>query len=116
MISVKIAINDEKIIGSVSALTVEELNDFTIIEIPYPDVIFSDFVNREFKEDVYALRKKDVNKLACKQSIISKIREKYSLDDEMAIVRQRISKPVEYAEYESYCEQAKAEAKIKYKE
>ena len=42
------------------------------------------------------------------------IREKYTLSQELAILRQRDSKPVEYAAYNEYCETCKAQAKIKY--
>lgn len=41
----------------------------------------------------------------------SKIRVKYSLSQELAILRQRDSKPTEYQEYYAYCEQCKTEAK-----
>lgn len=45
------------------------------------------------------------------------IREKYSLSQELAILRQRDSKPEDYAEYNAYCEQCKAQAKSEvYKE
>lgn len=43
-----------------------------------------------------------------------RIREKYTLSQELAILRQRDTKPEEYAEYNAYCEQCKAQAKIKY--
>lgn len=39
------------------------------------------------------------------------IRKKYSLSQELAILRQRESKPEEYAEYNAYCEECKAGAK-----
>ena len=39
------------------------------------------------------------------------IREKYTLSQELAILRQRDTKPEEYAEYNAYCEKCKAEAK-----
>ena len=39
------------------------------------------------------------------------IRRKYSINDELAILRQRDSKPTEFAEYNMYCEQCKAKAK-----
>lgn len=41
------------------------------------------------------------------------IREKYTLSQELSILRQRDEKPEEYAEYYAYCEQCKAQAKIK---
>ena len=45
----------------------------------------------------------------------SLIRRKYSLSAELAILRQRDSKPAEFAEYNAYAEQCKAEAKLKIK-
>lgn len=44
-------------------------------------------------------------------NISSLIRRRYSVDDELAILRQRDSKPDEFAEYNTYCEQCKAKAK-----
>ena len=45
------------------------------------------------------------------QRVVNRIREKYSIDDELAILRQRDSKPEEFAEYNAFVEQCKAEAK-----
>jgi hypothetical protein len=39
-----------------------------------------------------------------KESIISAIREKYSVDDELAILRQRDTKPDEFKEYFDFVE------------
>ena len=39
------------------------------------------------------------------------IREKYSLSAELSILRQRDTKPEEFAEYNAYAEQCKAKAK-----
>ncbi len=41
----------------------------------------------------------------------SKIRARYTASQEFAILRQRDTKPDEFAEYNAYCEQCKAEAK-----
>ena len=41
----------------------------------------------------------------------SKIRKKYSISAELAILRQRDTKPEEFAEYNAYAEACKAEAK-----
>ena len=46
----------------------------------------------------------------------SLIRRKYSLSAELAILRQRDSKPEEFAEYNAYAEQCKVEAKRMIKE
>ena len=40
-----------------------------------------------------------------------KIRRRYSMSDELAILRQRDTKSEEFAEYNAYCEQCKSEAK-----
>ena len=40
-----------------------------------------------------------------------KIRARYAVGDELAIVRQRDRKPQEFAEYDAYCEECKRKAK-----
>lgn len=46
-----------------------------------------------------------------KDRVIARIREKYSVDDELAILRQRDTKPDEWAEYNAFVEQIKTEEK-----
>ena len=58
---------------------IENIADFTIDPIPY------------------------------EQRVVSRIRERYSVDDELAILRQRDAKPLEFAEYNAFVEQIKAE-------
>ena len=48
--------------------------------------------------------------------VAEKIHEKYSVDDEIAIIRQKEEKPSEYAEYYAYCESVKEEARKLIKE
>ena len=43
--------------------------------------------------------------------IILRIRKRYTVNQELAILRQRDTKPDEFAEYNAYVEQCKAEAK-----
>lgn len=43
--------------------------------------------------------------------VTEKIRERYSIDAELAILRQRDEKPEEFAAYNAYAEQCKKEAK-----
>lgn len=45
------------------------------------------------------------------EKVVSLIREKYSLDEELALERQRDSKPQEFSEYYAYCEACKQKAK-----
>ena len=43
------------------------------------------------------------------QRVVDRIRAVYSIDDELAILRQRDSKPEEFAEYNAFVEKVKAE-------
>lgn len=43
--------------------------------------------------------------------IVYFIRQRYSRDDEFALNRQKDRKPLEWQEYDAYCERAKAYAK-----
>ena len=43
------------------------------------------------------------------QRVVNRIRERYSVDDELAILRQRDTKPEEFAEYNAFVENIKAE-------
>lgn len=49
-----------------------------------------------------------------KERIISRIREAYSVDDELAILRQKDTKPKEFDEYNAFVEQIKAEERVIY--
>ena len=43
------------------------------------------------------------------ERVVSRIRAVYSVDDELAILRQRDTKPEEFAEYNAFVEKIKAE-------
>lgn len=45
------------------------------------------------------------------ERVVELIRLRYSIDAELAILRQRDSKPEEFAEYNAYCEECKIQAK-----
>lgn len=45
--------------------------------------------------------------------IIRRIRKRYTVNQEFAILRQRDTKPEEWEAYNAYCEECKAEAKKK---
>lgn len=45
------------------------------------------------------------------ERVVEKIRTRYSVDDELALLRQRDVKLDEFAEYNAYCEACKAEAR-----
>ena len=55
---------------------------------------------------------KNVSKDRLYHNLVSRlIRERYSVDDEMAILRQRDTKPEEYETYNAFCEECKAKAR-----
>ena len=61
--------------------------------------------NKEFRPKVFdAFYSREIEK---------KIRERYSISDEIAILRQRDSKPEEFAEYNAYAESCKESVKTK---
>ena len=48
--------------------------------------------------------------------VITLIRQKYSINEELAILRQRDTKPQEFAEYNQFVENIKAQLKAKIEE
>lgn len=86
---------------------------YTIFDIPegYEDCAFSDFDNNRFNIKKYNTRKQKENTLNYEYLIVSKIRERYTIDQELALLRQRDAKPEEFAEYNTYVEQCKLEVK-----
>lgn len=62
-----------------------------------------------------AKKNREVDSLSWEQLyenlIITNIRKRYSLNQELAILRQRDSKPTEFLAYNEYVEQCKAEVK-----
>ena len=51
------------------------------------------------------------NQMSYEDLVVLFIREKYSIDEELAIQRQRETKASEFYEYNSYCEKCKSKAK-----
>lgn len=50
-----------------------------------------------------------IDPIPYEQRVVNRIRERYSLDDELAILRQRDTKPEEFAEYNAFAEKVKEE-------
>ena len=65
----------------------------------------------EMTEEEIAELQKDVPDIPYEERIVSRIREKYSVNDELAILRQRGTKPEEFEEYNAFVEQIKKEEK-----
>lgn len=62
-----------------------------------------------------ALKNKEINPKSWdalyESKVIQKIRERYSVNQELAILRQRDTKPAEFAIYNAYVESCKADVK-----
>lgn len=101
--------NYHKVFGEEKA----KADGYTIFEVPKgcEDCAFSDFDNNGFNVKKYNARKQKENTLNYENIIVSKIREKYTIDQEIALLRQRDTKPEEFAKYNAYVEQCKLEAK-----
>lgn len=102
------------------AFTDEQLSqppyNYTKVEIDdkYSDCIPSDFNDDlTFNVDKYNARKQKENQVDYENLIVSEIRKKYNINQELAILRQRDTKPEEYAEYNEYVENCKANVKAK---
>lgn len=65
--------------------------------------IYRDMTEEEIAE------MQNVPPIPYEQRVVGRIRERYSVDDELAILRQRDSKPEEFAEYNAFVEQIKEE-------
>ena len=86
---------------------------YIIVEVPegYEDCTFEDFDNFVFSVDKYNTRKVKEKENSYEETIVRKIRKKYNINQELAILRQRDVKTQEFAEYNAYVEQCKLEAK-----
>lgn len=73
-----------------------------IINKEHPNGILVDMTEAEMLE-------LEILKPPYNERVVSRIREVYSVDDELAILRQRDTKPEEFAEYNAFVEQVKAE-------
>lgn len=71
-----------------------------------------DGIEIELTEEEIA-KLKEIPPIPYKERIISRIREVYSVDDELAILRQRDTKPDEFSEYNRVVEAIKAEERGK---
>lgn len=85
----------------------------TVIDVPYQAAVD---VWDEYEDiNVYIAftpsELENMKQIEYDELVNSKIRRKYSLSAELAILRQQDTKSAEYAEYNEYCEKCKMEAK-----
>lgn len=89
-------------------------DDIDIAEITYTDfdIVDGKYIFNESRYNARIIEEKEmVKNLEYKTTIDKLIRQRYSVSDEIAVLRQRDSKSDEYAEYNAYCEHCKAQAK-----
>lgn len=84
--------------------------DPPFIEVP-DDFDIKDFENGIFSQDLYDARKEMEKEKRYENRVEWYIRQKYSLNAELAILRQRYVKLQEFDEYNSYVEECKEKAK-----
>lgn len=75
------------------------------------DVDIKDFANGIFSETLYNERKQAEQEKRYERLVERYIRQRYSLNAELAILRQRDAKPIEFAEYNTFAEECKIRAK-----
>ena len=63
------------------------------------------------RKDIKIAENAYLTNITYEQYIVYLIRKRYTQNDEFAILRQKDTKPDEYAEYDAYCEQCKTQAK-----
>ena len=118
---IKVAINTDYLLKD---YTEESFPHADILKFGYQEIVLQDqFKNCQFEDfdfinGRYSFNEKKFNARELKEKnqryehlVETKIRKKYSLNDELSIHRQKDAKPTEWQNYYKYCEQCKAEAK-----
>ena len=75
--------------------------------------ILENGIYREMTAEEKAEMEKEIVVLPYEKRVVSRIRAIYSVDDELAILRQRDTKPDEFSEYNRVVEAIKAEERGK---
>lgn len=83
------------------------------MQIPEPEVIEGDFAEEVTEQPIEDEVVETPNK-TYEQRVVELIRLHYSVDDELAILRQRDTKTEEFVEYNSYCENCKTIARVEF--
>lgn len=74
--------------------------------------ILENGIYREMTAEEKAEMEKETVVLPYEERVVSRIREVYSVDDELAILRQRETKPDEFIKYNEFVERIKAEERM----
>lgn len=76
--------------------------------------IYDNGIYRDMTEEEIKNFNKPVSPIPYEQRVVNRIREVYSVDDELALLRQRDTKPEEFKRYNAFVEQIKAEEKYNF--
>lgn len=98
--------------GKIRAFTIENDRVFATLQIGgvwISNPTLADFLAEGWQE--YTLPTPTPYIPTYEEKVVQLIRERYTIDDEFAILRQRDEKPQEFAEYFAYCEECKKQAK-----
>ena len=71
--------------------------------------VYEDGIYREMTEQEIAEMEANKPNIPYEQRVVARIRERYSVDDELAILRQRDTKSDEFAAYNDFVERIKRE-------
>ena len=71
------------------------------------------YIVRTAEENAEYEKNREISSIPYEQRVEARIRERYTLGQELALQRQREDKPEEFAEYYAYCEKVKAEERNK---
>lgn len=82
-------------------------NETVSVEKPIMGMVYRDATDEEIAE----MNQIPDDPIQYEQRVEQLIRERYTVSDELAILRQRDTKPEEFAAYNQFCEQCKAIAK-----
>ena len=74
--------------------------------------ILENGIYREMTAEEKAEMEKEAVVLSYEERVVNRIRAIYSIDDELAILRQRDTKPDEFNEYNEFVERIKAEERM----
>lgn len=66
---------------------------------------------KQYNEYIKTVPKPKEEQIDYGEAVDGKIRERYSISEEFAILRQKEEKPEEYSAYYAYCEECKAKIK-----
>lgn len=84
------------------------------VEIPEAEILEPDMVEEDLIEQPIENEVVEAPKQTYEQRVVELIRLHYSVDDELAVLRQRDIKTEEFEEYNAYCENCKTIARVEF--